>query len=234
MKKVLLVVATHGDEKIGSEVVKRLKEKKLSQYFDVLVANPQALAANQRFIDVDLNRSYPGQKDSRLYEERLACQNLELAKKYQCVIDLHEASAGQDDFIIVPRESLSVDFPIDLINLDRILLWPDPKGPMSQVLTNAIELEFGSKCRNREEMVDKSVDILEDFLMKVYGEKRSAGNQQEVYYVYGKIMTVETPKGINLVDFKLVNCQGEEFYPLLTGQYLSDDILCYKMRQIKQ
>jgi len=66
MKKILFIVATHGDEKIGVEVIERLRTKKLDRFFDYLVANPKALEKNTRFIDVDLNRSYPGVRNSRL------------------------------------------------------------------------------------------------------------------------------------------------------------------------
>lgn len=136
--KILLIVCTHGNERIGLETVRRLLAKDLGRYFDVLVANPLALSQNKRFVDKDLNRSYPGNKQSPIYEERRAYQNLRIAKKYDYIIDLHEASEDKDDFIIVPRENISNKFPLRLINLKRVLLWPDPVGPLSQVMENAI------------------------------------------------------------------------------------------------
>src|SRR3989338_3037609 len=124
MKKILFIIATHGDEKIGLEVIKRLRAKKLNRFFDYLIANPRALRKNTRFIDADLNRSYPGVKNSVLYEKEMAYENLRKAKKYQYIIDIHEASSGINNFIIAPRKTIGDKELIDLINLKFVLLWP--------------------------------------------------------------------------------------------------------------
>ena len=50
------------------------------------------------------------------------------------------------------------------------MFWPDPKGPISEVLENAIEFEFGSKDRDRKEMVDKLRGVLEDFIDNIYNK----------------------------------------------------------------
>lgn len=232
MKKILLIIATHGDEKIGLEIIKGLKKQKNIDAVDYLIANPRALASGVRFIDYDLNRAYPGDKDSLLYEKRRAAEILEKAREYQYVIDLHEASHGSDDFIILPRESRG-NFPLELINLKTVLFWPDPKGPLGDVLENAIELEFGMKNKNRAEVVARATEIIVDFITAASSQGNIKAEKKDFYQVYGKLVKGEKKiEPGQLIDFSRAIIEGEEFYPLLTGQYLKDKILCYKMKKI--
>lgn len=233
MKKILIITATHGNEPIGVEVIKKLKEKKLDKYFDYLVGNPKALASKQEFIDKNLNRVYPGNKNSSNYEERLAYKNMQIAKKYKYIIDIHEASQGKDDFIIVPREKLSDRLPLEFVDLKKVLLWPDPKGPISQVLENAIELEFGAKNRNREKMILKTANILKKFIECTRGNKTiKCNNKKEIFYVYGKLMQSNFKGDIgDFVDFRECSYNNEKFIPLLVSQYLNCGVICYKMKR---
>ncbi len=231
-KKILIIAATHGNEPLGVEVIEKLKGRKLEKYFDYLIANPRALATRQEFIDANLNRVYPGRKNSRLYEERLARNNLRLAKKYRYIIDIHEASQGKDDFIIVPRENISPKFPLQFIDLPRVLLWPNPKGSLSQVLENAIELEFGSFNRDRGSLVAKAEKIVADFIEIIAANKCREFSAKEKYYVYGKLMEGDFRGRIDdLVDFEIYQNEGESFLPLLSRQYLKSGIICYKARR---
>lgn len=212
----MIIIYTHGNEKIGEEIVERLKSKGLDKFFDCLTANPEAAKKNIRFMEADLNRSYPGKENSNIYELRQASKNLKIARKYKFVIDIHEASSGINDFIIIPRERGVSLFPLNLINLDTVLFWPDPSGPISQILDNSIELEFGTKDRDRNKIISKAIKILEDFI-----KQKPSTKKKKFYYVYGKLM---------LEDFQKIAIK-ESFYPLLTGQYIKDGIICYKMRR---
>lgn len=234
MKKLLLIISTHGNEPLGCEIVKKLEDKKLDRYFDVLIANPEALRQEVRFIDRDLNRSYPGKKNSPISEFRLAYDNLLIARKYKYVIDIHEANQGKDDFIIVPRKNIGSDSPVEFIGLKRILLWPNPKGPLGSVLTNTIELEFGAKNRNRRRMISQGSNIIERFIKRSEGRIKIKKQKQEVYQVM-KVLTIaewEDSK-IALKDFNETNIKQERFLPLLVDQYLTEGIKCYKMKKIK-
>jgi hypothetical protein len=230
--EILIIGATHGNEPIGVEVIAELKNRGREKDFDFLIANPQALSASREFIDVNLNRVYPGIKNSPLYEQRLAFTNLQLAKKYRYVVDIHEASQGKDDFIIVPRENISNDFPLELVNLKKILLWPDPQGPLGGVLKNAIELEFGSCNRDRRKMIAMAANIVEKFIIRIKSCAKEELVGHEIYEVYGKITIAEFGGKIDeLKDFAEFENNGEKFLPLLARQYLQSGIVCYKMRR---
>lgn len=238
IKKLLIIAATHGDEKIGVEAVEMLQKKGYKKRFDCLTANPRAFKKNIRFIEVDLNRSYPGEKNSPFYEKRKAYKNLELAKKYKYIIDIHETDGGASDFIIIPKEKITKLFPLQFIDLEKVVLWPDPKGPLSQILNNAIELEFTMKNKSRGGVAEKAARIIEKFLDRIElvgcdGNLNCDISDKEIYYVYGKLLVKEKIGSDNLRDFKKTKVGNEEFYPLLIGQYLSEGIACYKMRRIR-
>lgn len=231
-KKLLIICATHGNERIGLEAAEELKKKGLTDCFDMVIANQEALTKNMRFVDCDLNRSYPGKRESNLYEKRRAAEILGISREYEYVIDMHEASSGMSDFIIIAKNKLPDSFPVNLVDIDTMLLWPEPKGPLCEVIENAIELEFGVKNRNREEVIDKATIILEDFIGKIYaGEQKQTPISKKTYCVYGELDVAEFQTDIaTLEDFVETIINGEKFYPLLVGQYLSDGIVCYKMR----
>lgn len=233
-KKILLIIGTHGNERIGLEVVTRLRLLGLDKYFDYLWANPLAIIENKRYIEKDLNRSYPGNKTSKVYEVRLAAYNLRIAKKYRYVIDLHEASSGTDDFIIVPKMKISKKFPLSWVPLKRVLLWPDPSGPISQILPQAVELEFGMKGKNREQVIKRATTITRTFINSVSGkEKLKETKKKEIYSVYGKLLKTEYEKNVSQWrDFRVTTVKGEDFLPLLVGQYLDQGIVCYKMKKL--
>lgn len=233
-KKILIIIYTHGDEGTGDEVVKRLKKKNLGRFFDCLIANPEAAKRNVRFVESDLNRSYPGKKDSKIYEERLAYDNLKNAKKYEFVVDIHEATSGTKDFIIIPRERGINTFPLNLIDLDTVLFWPDPKGPIGQILDNSIELEFGMRGRSRKSVIKNAEKVIWEFIKKVYSnDKQKKISKKEFYYVYGKLLSKEFSGDYKKIkDFSKTTIKGEDFYPLLIRQYINDGIVCYKMKKI--
>lgn len=237
-KEILIAVTTHGNERIGIEVVENLVEQKLDRFFDFLIANPKALKKNTRFIDSDLNRSYPGNEKSDKYEERLAAKNIKIAKRYKYVIDLHEAKLGTKNFIIIPRNKLDINFPLDFINLDVVLLWPDPKGPLGSCLKNTIELEFGMKGKNRKITIDKAVRIIKEFIYLSYGLDsllKVKTKKKQVFKVYGKTSLQEASKyNSKYRDFKEIKTSKEKFYPLLVNQYRDIGIAFYKMKKISR
>lgn len=229
MKKILIIGATHGDEKIGIEVARKINPR-FSGLFDFLIANPRALQKKKRFLDFDLNRAYPGKKYSKFYEKRRAYEIFNKAKKYNYVIDIHEASCGTENFIIIPRYKISNKFPLDLIKLRKLLLWPNPKGTLGQFLPKLIELEFGVKNKKRKGVIKKAKNILEFFLKNIELSKKPDSQEKEAYFVYDKISGNKTSN--NLKDFKIIQIKNEKFYPLLVNQYLKYGILCYKMKKL--
>ena len=233
-KKLLIIGAIHGDERIGPDAVAILKRKGLGKYFDFVLGNPRAWKEKKRFCEIDLNRSFPGRKYSRIYEERRAFEIFSVAKKYQYVIDVHEARCGKGFYMIAAREKIGGKFPVEWVDMDKILLWPNPKGASSELLGQSIELEFVIK-KDRKEVTKQAVEILEKFIRKMENLPTDKINNQKrgIYYVYGSIDIDEARKSWKkLKDFKATKYQEEDFIPLLVGQYLKYGVVCYKMKKL--
>ena len=86
MNKKLIIICTHANEKYGLEVQKQIGSK-----YEFLIGNPLAMEKNIRFVESDLNRSFPG-NISGTYEEKRAVEILKVIKKYEFIIDLHSTS----------------------------------------------------------------------------------------------------------------------------------------------
>ena len=79
--KVLVIGGMHGNETLGLNVVKLFNNNEVDNV-DTLLANEQAIDADCRFVGQDLNRSFPGNTNSKDYEPKRAAQILKLTKKY--------------------------------------------------------------------------------------------------------------------------------------------------------
>jgi succinylglutamate desuccinylase len=102
IEKIAIVGGTHGNELTGIYAIEKLARfpERLARYsFEVitLLANPQAVAANRRYIDRDLNRSFdnddlanPGLTG---YEATRAKQIAAELKNVDLIIDLHSSTS---------------------------------------------------------------------------------------------------------------------------------------------
>src|SRR5690242_12123871 len=91
-----IVGAMHGNES-GPAIIEKLKKLKVRKTIKYIIANPEAREKNVRFIDSDLNRSFPGKKDGNR-EERLAYQLRKIGKDIDILIDLHSCSMESKPF----------------------------------------------------------------------------------------------------------------------------------------
>ena len=73
---IAVIGGIHGDEPCGVQAIERFCSGALIDAIQrpvkLIIANERALEANMRYIEGDLNRLFPGDPESELYEERLA------------------------------------------------------------------------------------------------------------------------------------------------------------------
>lgn len=233
--KILIIISTHGDEKIGSEIADKLKEQ---GHFDFLIGNPRAWAKKTRMTEADLNRVYPGNPDSKLYEERRAAEILKIAQDYKFVIDIHEADCTRDSFVIIPKPEIVDEKIIKMVPLEKILLWPSTSGrktgPIAQVLDNSIEIEFGVYKQSRPDVIKKGAQVIANFAQNFMTGNTNLDIKQKVFFVYEKLLHKNCPQKHQLTDFVQTEVNQEKFYPLFAQSDLGQDTLCYKMRLVKE
>ncbi len=98
--KILVIGGMHGNEPLGIEVVRLLRERSRPDV-DTLLANEMAIKADKRFVSTDLNRSFPGDLASDNYETRRAAEVLRACEGYDLVLDFHNTHCPDNDCTFV-------------------------------------------------------------------------------------------------------------------------------------
>lgn len=144
--KIILNIATHGDETIGHKVVEKIKKLKLNSYHELIIniANPKAYYIRKRFIDQDLNRSFPGNLNGN-HEQRIAAKLFPVIKSADLVIDIHSTTSDLKDALIITKLNKKTKEYIKVIK-PKYLLWMKATKN-SALISNAkvgIAFEYGS------------------------------------------------------------------------------------------
>ncbi len=100
--EVAVVAGIHGDEPCGVRAVERLLRDKpaVNRPVKLIIANEEALEAQVRYLEEDLNRAFPGDPDAETHEGRLAH---ELATELEgCLtFSMHSTQSHADPFALV-------------------------------------------------------------------------------------------------------------------------------------
>lgn len=122
--EIAVVGSVHGDEACGKEAIEQFvsDDPDVQRPVKLIVANEEALAADVRYTDTDLNRAFPGDADSDMYEERLAAKLVEALQGLR-VLDLHATKSYDEPFAIIPEltpttadliQATGVDHAVDM------------------------------------------------------------------------------------------------------------------------
>jgi len=225
-KKFLFIGGTHGDEKIGVDILAAIQKDRTVRRLDWIVGNGKAVQKNKRYIDVDLNRAAPGNSKAKEYEKRRAWEILKLAKKYKYVIDIHGTKSSSGIFIIVTNPKIENLIFAASLPVRNVVIWVAKKSeiinPLSEYFPCGLEIECGPQ--NSKKIRKKLRKIITDLLKNNSDIKNT---KSRIFQVYGRVEGSWNPQ---LKDFEETIINGEKFYPLLAGQY--QNITCYKMKKI--
>lgn len=221
-----VVACVHGNEIIGYEIIERLKDVSPDKgTIDLVVANEEAMVQDTRFIETDLNRSFPGDEYGS-HEERLAVQLIKELSGCDYVIDLHSTTGKTDSFVIITQEStrqLASCFPLGKVVFMEPAL-ANGKA-MIEYLDNAISPEFD--CRIDPEHAFELVFACLINLGVMNGAPYKVS--QERYSAYGLLK--KDGRDMPFVNFKEATVDGEIFYPVLHGEAAYKDLFCVKARR---
>lgn len=237
-KKIIIFVATHGDEKNGLYVKKELN-KKFKKHpvkngtVDFVVANPLALKRGVRFIETDLNRSFPGNAKGS-HEEKIAAKLYKLVGRADIAIDIHSTKSALKNALIVTKYDKKTREVVNMVKPENLLIMEVTRN--TALISNAkigIAFEYG---KDRSAAVVKKVS--EDITRLLIGLNMVELNQKErkiqtkVFRVYD---TFPKKIGEKLSDSIKNYCKvkkgsivakgkdyvvraKEDFYPILFGK----------------
>jgi len=246
--KIVLNIATHGDEQVGFKVAKEVSKLNLPQGgIIVQVANKKAADIKQRFIEQDLNRSFPGKKNGK-YEERLAYKLSAKIRSADIVIDVHSTTSDLKDALIVTKLDNKTLQYVKAIQPKYLLLMNATKSNalISQAKVG-IAFEYGKD--NDSETCKKTVMGIKRLLkcLELIELKIPKANVTTKYF--DVIATVPKPDGYFLTNaiknYKLIKkgtayatngdtqlFAEEDFYPVLFGEKKYIDYFGFMAKKI--
>jgi len=246
--KIVLNILTHGDERIGLKVVKEVKKLNIDKNTLVIhVANEKAFKLRKRFVDQDLNRSFPGKKNGN-HEQKIAYQISSIVKSTDVVIDIHSTKSELKDAVIVTKLNKDTKKCIEAIQPKYVLVMNVTKDTalISQAKIG-LAFEYG---KDNDPITLKKVfrDIKKLFChFGIIDIKRSKRKTPTQYF--NVFSSAAKPKGYkllkNIKNYKLVRksepfaTNGENFliaeknfYPILFGEKNYKDIFGFKSEKI--
>ncbi|HVV26134.1 MAG TPA: succinylglutamate desuccinylase/aspartoacylase family protein [Candidatus Saccharimonadales bacterium] len=94
--KILVIGGMHGNEPLGLELVKAFHRRPTAGV-TAIYANSVAIAADTRFVKCDLNRTFPGDRTSKVYEIRRAAEIVAMTSDYDLILDFHNTYCPDND-----------------------------------------------------------------------------------------------------------------------------------------
>ena len=192
-KPVLTLVAClHGDELFGREVFEYVKQHhKQYPYVQLILAHEEAIAAGKRFLETDLNRSFPGSSTGSL-EERLAHELFPEVRSSSYVLDLHTTSSSIQMTPIVTCLSQATREILCHVPSKEIAFVQQPLGARALIgqIMNGVSLEYNENYAKTPEALEQVLNIIRSLGSKEEKEIRG----REIYFIDHVIpLTVEIP-----------------------------------------
>ena len=139
---VAVVGGIHGDEPCGRDGIEAVLSDPpaVSQPVKFIVVNEEALAAGERYLELDLNRVFPGDPDSDVYEERLAAALTEELRGCT-VLSLHSTQSYEGMFALVDEVTQLARDVCPTLSVDAVVRTHGAnEGRLFSVVPSAIEI----------------------------------------------------------------------------------------------
>ena len=237
---------------MGKKIIDTLSTLKIIKgTLTTIIAHPYALCRKKRFIEEDLNRSFPGNLKGKL-EEKIAYNIMKEVKKTNYLIDIHSSTTDIQDAIIIKHQNKKIRKMLDIMKPRRAILMPKGIGDGSLInfFPQALSLEYGrhnsrrTYCRSLND-IKRMLRFFRMIKCKRLEKKKYKSNYYRVYDIEKK------PKGFimkrSLRNFKLVKrgellgviknkevFSQEDFYPVLFGPKSYPDIMGFNAKRLKR
>ncbi|MFP4038615.1 MAG: succinylglutamate desuccinylase/aspartoacylase family protein [Candidatus Nanohaloarchaea archaeon] len=157
-----VIGSIHGDEPAGKKAIEKILKEGLNFKKPVkfIVANEEALEKDQRFLDTDLNRSFPGDRGSDSHEERLAADILEEVGDSK-VLDLHTTRSFDRPF----AGTKSFEYPememIEASGAEYAVKFEEGSETLTDFVTGIV-VETG--LQQSDQAIENAVKVIKNFL----------------------------------------------------------------------
>ncbi|MCT9097302.1 succinylglutamate desuccinylase/aspartoacylase family protein [Haloarchaeobius sp. HME9146] len=245
--EVAVVAGVHGDEPCGVHAVETLLERDpdVERPVKFVIANEEAVERGVRYVEADLNRSFPGYPDGETHEKRLA---YDLAHELTgCrVLALHSTQSHDEPFAVVDGvddlvRDICPQLPITaIVETGRYV-----EGRVFNSVPQTIEVECG--LQGSEDAKRNAVHLTESFLtatgvlpgtipprrVPIYRlterVPKAAAEEYEVFVP--NFHRVESGEAFAAVDGES-QVAADDFYPVLLSAYGYEDVFGYSAEKV--
>lgn len=240
--KVGFVACTHGNERVGLYVHKYARSLQLSHgSLRLIVANVKAALENKRFIDRDLNSSFPGLGSD--YESRLARGLIPYLKECEYLFDFHSTTATTPPFSIIRNHDGLAAEVVQSIGLKYAVIKSQLGQSSIDYAKVGIGLELGT--HDTKLTIQRAMILAENILRNLKMlEGMSSPSRKTIFLNGDGIMQKPdefVPNTHVLFNFNRISAGDllgrapsglvlatEDFYPVLYGEQSYKGILCWK------
>jgi len=253
--EVTVIGGVHGDEPTGVEVIRELREKSIEykRPIQLVIGNPRAVEECKRYVDADLNRVFPGDKNGKL-EEQIASKIMDVIDG-TTVLSIHTTHSSDSPFAILDTKNERLDRIVEELSVPYAV---DPSPMDVNSLSqygDVIEIEAGLQYSDKA--VRQARQIVHQFLNNMGVLDYSSEDVTSTEY-FEMLESVKKPenspdKGCDvLYDFRAENFEIVEsgevyaeyqskkleaesaFYPILMSKCGYEGIFGFKGRKVRK
>jgi predicted deacylase len=251
--RVLLNVCAHGDEKVGLRVAEFFQKHNQIKKGTLIIniANKEAVKANKRFLEKDLNRVFPGKIDGT-HEERLAHEMAPFIQAFDLVIDVHSTNTGVSSTLILEKYNKKILEIVSAVKPRRALVMRATKSnALISMAKMGIAFEYGRDTdKNTYEGTKKGIERIFHHLGMITLKQRPSRRANIDFYdvfegvpkplgfiVSSKIKNFQLIKKGQVIgenpESKKVTLASKDFYPILFGKNTYKEIFGFAAKKIK-
>lgn len=238
-----IIGSIHGDEPAGKEAIEKILKKDFDYKKPVkfIIANEKALEEDERFLDSDTNRVFPGDMDAEDREKKLAAKILEEVGDSK-VLDIHTTHSFDRPF----ADTKSFEDPememIKASNVDYAVKSQRGLGTLTDFATGIV-VETG--LQHSDQAVENAVKAVKNFLAYFGVIEEGFETSEPVKFIRG--MEVEGDWEFLKDNFQKVEkgeifarkgseelVAEEDFYPVLMSTDGYEGILGYKASKLDE
>lgn len=230
----------HGDEPAGKKAIEEFlaEDREFRKPVQFVVGNEKALEEGERFLESDLNRSFPGNPDSEYYEERLAAEIMDVVKDTK-LLDIHTTHSYPLPFATCSSLKEEIIDMIESTGVKNAAYFPADEGNITEH-TKGIVVEAG--FQGTQQAVENAKGVIKNFLVLqrvIDGKARRSSPQ--LYEVMDRIegdweFTAENFKKIDKGQIYALKGDSElkateSFYPVLMSTNGYNGTLGYRAQR---